>query len=165
MIGTYASWLPGDERGFRNRGHRIHSSGDYRHPPPTEEHQGLRRYNVARAGKMVKIPLTERKRLAAVIACLLTESGCRVLVVSVSMCHAHVLAEMPLDLPAFDKLVGRVKTKSSRALKDVLPGRVWSRGDKHILVDSDAQLDEEYDYIRNRQGKWARSWCAGEPFA
>ena len=117
MFGTYSSWLPGDARGFRNRDHRIHSSGDY-----------------------------------------------NVLVVSVSACHVHVLAQLPVDLAEYRKVIAWLKTRSSRAMKDVLPGRVGSRGDKHILVKGDRHRACEYDYIRDRQGPSARCWCEGEAF-
>ena len=40
----YGQWVPGDERGWRSRGHKRHSSGDYRQPPPPGEHAELRRY-------------------------------------------------------------------------------------------------------------------------
>ena len=162
MIGTYASWLPGDERGFRNRGHRIHSSGDYRNPPPREEHEGLRNYNLEHTGGKVEIPPDQRLRLARIIARLLTDAGYRLLVVSVSGFHVHILAELPVDLVEFRNLIGGLKMKS-RAVKDVLPGRVWSRGDKHILVSDDAHLETEFGYIRDRQGPGARAWSEGEP--
>ncbi len=43
-ICTYhGQWMPGDERGWPSRGHRLHSSGDYRSRPPLEEHVGLHR--------------------------------------------------------------------------------------------------------------------------
>ena len=163
MVGTYASWLPGDERGFRNRGHRIHSSGDYKNPPPPDEHKGLRDYNEGRAGATVEIPPEERKRLATIIARLLIEAGYLVAVVSVSAHHVHILAELPVDLAEFKKLIGWLKTKSSRAMKDVLPGRMWSRGEKHILVKDGRHYDCEFDYIRNRQGPGARAWSEREP--
>ena len=54
-LNTKNSWLPGDERGFRNRDHRIHSTGDYKTPPPKQEHAGLRRYNETGAGDMIEI--------------------------------------------------------------------------------------------------------------
>ncbi len=38
---TYGSWLPGDPRGFRTRGHRLHVDGDYRNPPPKGKYTGL----------------------------------------------------------------------------------------------------------------------------
>src|SRR3954467_14884960 len=106
MIGTYASWLPGDKRGFRNRGHRIHSSGDYKNPPPIDEHEGLREHNQQFAKDAVEIPLEHGKRLARVIARLLLDAGYRVSVVSVSGYHVHALAELPLDLAEFRKRVG-----------------------------------------------------------
>ena len=162
MLGTYASWLPGDKRGFRNRKHRIHSSGDYRNPPPLEEHEGLRNYNVERVGEKVEIPLDQRHRLARTIAKLLIQAGYRVLVVSVSGCHVHILAELPVNLAEYNKLIGWLKTKSSRALKDVLPGRVWARGEHHVFVRDEAHRDEEYGYIRDRQGSGARAWWEGE---
>src|SRR4051812_14964174 len=49
IINTKSSWLHGEKRGFRSRGHRIHSSGDYRNPPPFLEHSGLRIYHQERA--------------------------------------------------------------------------------------------------------------------
>jgi len=33
-VGTYASWLPGDPRGWRERDHHEHVDGDYKNPPP-----------------------------------------------------------------------------------------------------------------------------------
>ncbi len=43
ILSTHGSWLPGNPRGFRSRNHRIHSSGDYKNPPPLGEHAGLHR--------------------------------------------------------------------------------------------------------------------------
>jgi hypothetical protein len=40
IINTFCTWLHSDERGFRSRKHRIHSSGDYRRRPPKGEHAG-----------------------------------------------------------------------------------------------------------------------------
>src|SRR5205814_7189946 len=56
VISTRRSWLHGDRRGFRSRGHRIHSSGDYRDPPPQGEHEGLLGYHETRAkGPAIKL--------------------------------------------------------------------------------------------------------------
>jgi hypothetical protein len=53
VCNTKCSWLPGDDRGFRSREHRIHSSGDYKNPPPKNEHEGLRRYQEEKSGETV----------------------------------------------------------------------------------------------------------------
>jgi hypothetical protein len=49
IINTRCSWLHGDPRGYRDRDHRTHSSGNYKRPPPAEENEGLRRYFSERA--------------------------------------------------------------------------------------------------------------------
>src|SRR5437667_131465 len=54
-INTRGTSLHGDERGFRSRKHRIHSSGDYRNPPPKFEHLGLRKYHRQRCGNEVHL--------------------------------------------------------------------------------------------------------------
>lgn len=73
-IATYCSWLPGDVRGFRNREHRIHSSGDYKHRPPVAEHEGLRRYNEPLRSSVVVIPRALRLLVAGTIARALLEA-------------------------------------------------------------------------------------------
>ena len=54
------TWLPGDARGFRNRDHRVHSSGDYKNRPPQGEHQGLYDYHKQRAGDPIVFQPTHR---------------------------------------------------------------------------------------------------------
>ena len=45
VLTTYGSWLYGDERGFRTRGHREHVEGDYKRPPTA----GLYRHKAQRS--------------------------------------------------------------------------------------------------------------------
>src|SRR5687768_18482511 len=92
-ISTYCSWLPGDDRGFRSHDHNIHSSGDYKNPPPPEEHEGLRNYHEARSPEPITIPRELRLRVATVIAETLIKDGHRVLVVSCADRHAHIVPE------------------------------------------------------------------------
>lgn len=52
-LGTYGHWLPGDDRGWRERHHRRHVHGSLRTPPqPSKWAQGLHRY----AGSRLKRP-------------------------------------------------------------------------------------------------------------
>src|SRR5437867_9298712 len=55
QFSTYCAWLPGDKRGFRSGGHRIHSSGHYKKPPLAEEHAGLREYHQQRHPEPLEI--------------------------------------------------------------------------------------------------------------
>jgi hypothetical protein len=41
IVNTKNTWFHGDDRAVRDRDHRIHSSGDYKNPPPEGEHAGL----------------------------------------------------------------------------------------------------------------------------
>jgi hypothetical protein len=158
-LGTYCAWLPGDNRGFRNRDHRIHSSGDYRNPPPVDEHKGLREYNLNRHAEPVRIPRAIRLRVATAIAEALNAAGHNVLVVSVADKHAHIEAELPIDLAAYRKAIGDAKLASSRSITELLPGRIWARGDKHDMLRDESYRGNVYGYVRDRQGPRAAVWC------
>jgi len=55
ILNTRGTWLPGDPRGFRSQSHKIHSSGDYKHPPPKGEHAGLHHYSKMISGPPVSL--------------------------------------------------------------------------------------------------------------
>ncbi|MGB7159227.1 MAG: hypothetical protein WBD40_14255 [Tepidisphaeraceae bacterium] len=158
-IGTYCAWLPGDHRGFRSHDHNIHSSGDYKNPPPPEEHEGLRNYHEEHSPDAVEIPRELRLLVATVIAQRLIRLGYRVLVVSCADRHAHIVAELPIDLRAFNKAIGDAKCFSSLAITKWLPGRVWAHDDKHDMLDNRSYQVNAYKYVRNKQGPQAAVWC------
>lgn len=120
-ISTYASWLPGDERGFRTHHHKIHSSGDYKHRPPAGEHAGLRRYAQRISGPSVVIPQSARRTVGQALRAKLDKLGHRVLAVSVSGMHAHMVVELSDDLKAIRKAIGECKCVASHAIRDVFP--------------------------------------------
>jgi hypothetical protein len=158
-IGTYCAWLPGDERGFRSHDHTIHSSGDYKRPPPADEHEGLRDYHEDRSPSAVRIPRDLRLAIATVIASRLMKLGFRVLVVSCADKHAHIVAELPIGVRAFNKAIGDAKCRSSVAVTSRLRGRIWAHDDKHDMLRSRAYQVNAYKYVRNKQGRGAAVWC------
>jgi len=165
ILSTYASWLPGDPRGFRNRDHRIHSSGDYHYPPPTGEHAGLLRYAKSISGDTIVFSTCKiKERVGRALLKQLSETNHRVLVIAVGRTHVHLLIEYPEEPILFSKLVTKLKTKSSAAVGDVLPGRVWGRGDtRELKIDRAAQL-KCFDYVRNDQEKGAWVWTFKEDY-
>lgn len=157
-INTKGTWLHGDERGFRSRKHRIHSSGDYKHRPPPREHSGLREYMKHHSGDEVTIPYNLRPTIGRAVVQWFLDNGYRILAIAVGKVHTHSLAELLIDLGVVKQLVGEAKRKSSRAVKNELPGSIWSAGCKPEPVDDQAHQDRSYDYILFEQGADAWTW-------
>ncbi len=154
IISTHNSWLPGDARGFRSRKHKIHSSGDYKNPPPLTEHVGLRKYHEERAGDAVVIPDPCREIVARAILGKLRKRGFRSLAIAVAETHAHILAELPANAKEVRLFVGECKTVSSHAIREQVPGRVWAAGGKNIPIDDSDHQRNVYRYILNQKNAW-----------
>lgn len=158
IINTRGTWLHGDARGFRSRKHRIHSSGDYRNPPPPGEHAGLHDYHQARSRGEVTLANALRRTIGRALLANLLGRHYRVLAVAVGKVHAHVLVELPESLPIVKAIVGDAKRHSSRAIRDQLPGSVWAAGGTFKIVAHDGYLRGANDYILYDQGPGAWTW-------
>lgn len=99
-----------------------------------------------------------RDRVCDSLRQLLDAEGQRVLVIAVCRTHVHLLAELPDDRSQMDRLVRTLKTKSSAAIRDVLPGRVWARGGKRIRKSDRAAQRRCFHYIRDDQERGATVW-------
>ena len=124
VISTLNSWLPGDPRGFRTKGHDIHSSGDYKHPPPKGEHAGLHQYSKQISGNPVVIPRDLREVVGRAILAKLRKLDYQVLVIAVAGMHCHFLVELPEDIKRVRHIVGQCKTVSSHAIRGWM---LWPR--------------------------------------
>lgn len=116
MGNTYGTWLPGDPRGFRTRGHREHVEGDYRNPPEVGRY--AERY--AKAKKSMKRPpvfLTPRQRRRAMeeFSSSLVRRGIELIVLSIDRVHFHLLARLADHDPR--RWVEIAKKESSHNLK------------------------------------------------
>jgi len=160
VIGTKNSWLPGDSRGWRSRKHRRHSSGDYKSPPPVNEHAGLQRSSCRRAGEPVIIP----RELRRVVGLKLIEEleTYRILTVAVTGMHVHLLMELPESLPDAKAIVGDAKAAASLAIRKHLPGSVWAGGGSFRQVTNRSWQRNVYHYIRDKQGPGAWRWTFRE---
>ena len=149
QIRCFGQWLPGDERGFRHRGHRIHSSGDYKHRPPQDEHDGLRRHTKQ---QMTQDPVTFIPRLRPVVLeCIRNWFACRsngLLAASAGGAHCHLLCQLQQTDPL--ATAGWLKKYVSQRLSEhdaSLPSRIFAaRGDPIPIRDRD-HLRNTYDYI------------------
>jgi REP element-mobilizing transposase RayT len=162
IFSTHNSWLPGSPLGFRSRDHHIHSSGDYKNPPPAKEHAGLHRYAKKISGAPVVIDATLRERIGRAILADLKKRGCRVLALAVASNHVHFLAEMPADGEKYRDIVGRCKTAACHAVKEELPGRIWGRSATYKLIKDEQHQRNTYRYILTQKDAWVWSFTEDE---
>jgi hypothetical protein len=158
IVNTKNTWLHGDERGFRDRKHRIHSTGDYKNPPPPGEHAGLHRYFSERAGDEVVLEQEVRPLIGRAMLELLRGEKHRVGCMAVGKVHAHYLVELPDDYPLVKRIAGDAKHYASRAVSDILPGAIWAAGGTYLRIKDREHLKNAYDYILYEQGPEAWTW-------
>jgi hypothetical protein len=94
IFSTYGSWLYGDPRGFRTRGHHLHVDGDYKNPPPPGTRDALHAESRASLkGSPIIIPVSLRETVGR--ACLeqFAKNGAEVFCISVGGQHVHVAFE------------------------------------------------------------------------
>ncbi len=170
MGNTYGTWLPGDPRGFRTRGHREHVEGDYKRPPAVGIYE--QRHTVAK-GRMTRAAVVLRVEargvvVGALVHALVEVHGIEVLAVSVSAMHMHVLARFSLGKkPTFSKrglrsertsavddqvrhLMGIAKKESAKRLVSeglAKPGGVWARKGKIVPIRDRGHQVNVYKYI------------------
>ncbi|MDB5296291.1 MAG: hypothetical protein JWO31_2274, partial [Phycisphaerales bacterium] len=98
ILNTRNTWLHGDERGFRSREHRIHSSGDYKRRPPEGEHALPHDWHDERSGPEVTLPIEVRPTVGrAILDALRLMRHPHVLTVAVGKVHTHFLVRLPND--------------------------------------------------------------------
>lgn len=75
-----------------------------------------------------------------------------------SKAHLHALVELPANYTEIKAIVGKCKQKASHAIRDVIPGSVWSAGGEFKEVRNLGHFRNTYDYIRIRQERGAVVW-------
>ena len=92
-LGTRCSWLHGDRRGFRDRGHRTHSSGHFKNPPPETEHAGTGWYYEKRSGKPVDFDLEVRVQVCREFLTKMLKRGFRIISCSVGLLPGNIWSQ------------------------------------------------------------------------
>jgi len=158
VVGTKCSWLHGDSRGFRDRNHRLHSSGDYKDPPPSGEHGGLHRYFEERSGKPVDLDVSARIMICDAFVRKWRSLSFRIIVCSVGQWHLHAVVEGPDDYGEFTKAVGKAKQKASHAVRHLLPGTVWAANGGFKPIRGRGHFRNSYKYVRTCQEAGTIVW-------
>ena len=158
IVNTRCSWLHGDARGFRDRDHRTHSSGDYKHRPPIGEHSGLRRYYRERSADPVTIPPELRPVVLRAFHEKLDALEHRLLVIAVCGQHVHALIGLPDDRDVIDRIVGKCKQRASHAVRAALPGSVWAAGGEYRCIRDASHQRNAFEYILDHRDEGAAVW-------
>jgi len=161
-FGTHNSWLPGDPRGFRDRHHKLHSSGDHRNPPPAGEYAKLNEHARQISGRPVLLEQAHRQIVLRSIYEKLHQLDHRCVVAACCAMHVHVLVELPDDLPEIKKITGKLKRSASTAIRDQMPGRIWARGGNYEPVKNKAHQRAVYQYILRHRKAWVWSYKSGQ---
>jgi hypothetical protein len=164
VLSTYASWLHGDPRGFRSKRHKLHSSGDYKSPPPASEHAELHEHMKRVSGVSVRIPAPLFATIGRAILAKLEKKGIRVAAIAIGPERTHVLVELPDAIARVRVIMGECKASSSHAIRETLPGRVWGDGGKFKPVDTRQHQERAHKYIWDHydEGCWVWSVKWGE---
>jgi hypothetical protein len=191
MMGTFGSWLPGDPRGWRERHHRRHVDGDYRHPPPpgVGDHLHDRSDDLMRRPP-VTLPPEQRVVVCRALAQRMIELGAEVVELSVSAKHVHALVRFrPLTPPQNPgiampglcpenslqdgrdplprHMLGLAKKHASHVLRQMNlrtdPGGIWAvRSKLEPVKDREHQLNV-VSYIRRHESQGAVLWSRLRP--
>jgi len=161
---TYGTWLPGDPRGWRERGHKLHVDGDYQNPPPAGSGNALHDHSC----KLLKQPpvrLTQEQRaiVGRALAEMLAQQEMELLAVSLDAVHFHLLGRFPNSLVR--PLVGRAKKHACFELRHCgFEGRLWGAGSNVVPIrDRQHQLNV-FDYIVHHREKGSWLWTFREGF-
>lgn len=165
MWHTYGTWIPGDERGFRDRDHRIHSSGDYKNPPPKGDHEGLHRYakRVSKDEVVLQSPEQRREVCEALLATI-RETEFRLLVLTICRVHVHVVIELPDDAKSRHVALTKIKMNASKRVTNKPASRLWARLWKLVYIADETHREDELRYVRDRQGRYVCTWTHHDGF-
>ena len=155
----YGQWLPGDDRGWRERNHRKHIDADYKHPFPKGEHEGLHEYSKDQMHSD-PVELTMEQRIAVCKAFYGALKGRNVEVVEISIGerHWHALNRFigPDQVPTHDRdpklVTGAAKGKCAFVLskQEVLkPGGIWAQGCRTLPINDQEHFWNAKGYIHD----------------
>lgn len=149
-------WLPGDPRGFRDHNHRIHSYGDYRLPGRDPVHAKLHEFADRVTSRRILLPPETRAPIAEALCDRLQAIAGPVRIACVTQTHAHVLFHAGNeDAKSF---LARAKQAASHAVREELPGTIWSKGCHVVRIRDDEHYRCAVQYIDDHRNEGGSIW-------
>jgi len=160
---TYGIWLPGDPRGWREKGHKKHVDGDYKDPPPAGSGDALHAHARRELRQPpVKLDPAQRQRAGRALVDMLRLQEVRVLALSLDEIHFHVLGKFP-DARVRPR-VGRAKKHATFCLRTVgACGTIWQRSSSVHPIEDRSHQRNVFEYIvdHRRRGAWVWTFRDG----
>ena len=159
---TYGTWLPGDPRGWREKGHKRHVDGDYKTPPPPGTGERLLTYSRdVMAEDAVSLNAAHREIAGKAMVAFLVARGFEVIVLSCDAIHFHLLSRFPDG--DVRRQVGHAKVNASYRLRDAgRKGKVWALScGVRPIADRPHQV-RVFNYIREHKDVGAWVWTLDE---
>ena len=134
---TYGTWLPGDERGYVNRqGQALEGNDEL-----LQISKELQKYPTVKLSPQEKIIAEE------IIAAEAKKIGHTIIAMSITSNHVHLLAKPHQQ--SIDKIIGRYKSMTTRALwKYGRRGRIWAHGYHKRYCFTINEINAKIDYVQ-----------------
>jgi hypothetical protein len=176
MCNTYGTWVQGDARGWRERHHRKHVEGDYRHPPKKGTFEIIEKQSEL-SMKRDPVHLDRELRDIALqgIVQHLKEEGVNILVACLDATHLHVLGQFkdlrPRQRLGWAKFFATKLVKESlnahgsavRNLLELKEGQgLWGKRSQSVPIRDRAHRLNTLNYIASHQKKGAAIWLNPE---
>ena len=110
------------------------------------------------SGPAVIFSKYERELAGRAILQELKKHDVRLLALAVAGMHAHLLIELPDDVAAMRRIIGRCKTAACYALRDRKPGRVWASYGGYKPVDDEDHHRNVFQYVLGQENAWTWSF-------
>jgi len=169
MCNTYGTWLRGDPRGWRERHHRRHVEGDYKHPPGPGTWEATFAYSKS---LMPRPPVALNENLAgiaihAIVDCLLNDHV-QVMVAALDDHHLHLVGKFPDHQPRVR--LGWAKLAATRSVKSWLENHpqpdlelatgegLWGKRSAIRPIKGRAHQLRAIDYVADHEDEGATVW-------
>jgi hypothetical protein len=166
-VGTYAAWLPGDPRGWRERNHHEHVEGDYKRPPEPAAFNTARHYakRLVR-GQPYRIAPADRQPIAALLIQNFLHNKVPLLALAVCEKNFHALLQVPDG--RVKRMLGLAKRHVTFSFATTIDAshrrtRLWEREAGVTPINDRAHGDNAFQYILDHidEGGWV--WSFRDP--
>jgi len=166
MVGTYGQWLPGDERGWRERNHHEHVPGDYKNPPKVTKFSKGRHEYSKRIMNWTPYCIREpdRETIGRLLLQSFQEHNIPILALAVCETNFHAFLQIATHDPK--RILGFAKRHVTFEFAPIIDPstnkreQIWAGDARAKPVKDRSHATEAFNYIlkHSAQGAWTWSY-------